>query len=272
MIERDRGRTPLQKVAAAIVTILVVMVVGAIVRFGVREGVESAQIATLDAADLERELNGAMSEYPHIQTVYGVMRNDFPNDWENFLNESLSEIKGGASSEDMRQSGFEFMRNFTAKNAALASRASSERLSAIIDAQTEVILYLRTVSPQQCAKFGLDGSLDPKTLSVEDAELLNRLSAVTAQVMYAIRDGKLNNNAEGALIDDAGWEKVATNYQKIAGDTDGLLAIENGTIKKSSEEEQCSTSANLYKAIQASGAEVSAGFLRLSIKEKPAAN
>jgi hypothetical protein len=201
--------------------------------------------ASLTVADVEAAMTGADPGH-----FLATLKNAFPDDYKNMLDQVLAAVKSGAGSDDIRRLTQSITSDIRHRHAGNVASATLPKLDQLVEAQSVVLHLLQERKAAACGNYFVKGATDELAAMMAEPALLSAVSAQASATFEAIADGEGRPKADPFENSDA--------TAIVAGLTGGGVspteanAVLKGTLASvASSERSCEVGLKFVEVLQA---------------------
>jgi hypothetical protein len=233
------GNSRFKSAAGLVLAVLVAGAIGAIVKGGTREAISYAN-STPSA--LDDKLQSFFDENPSQATMYAAMKAKYPEKYEELI-AGLSTVvrKKG----DVRQYGFDFMRQFTRSLKNDLRAAPSGDIQLVLDKNVELMEVMSRSSEFYCGQFAFEGLSSSAQLSPDVLNIISEASALQINAAAAGRTSPVAREDPSA----ADWDDLAQRMLDLGTTPEELQHVFDGTVSSISQSRKCEIGKDLYEGM-----------------------
>ncbi|MDC8753318.1 hypothetical protein OIK40_01525 [Erythrobacter sp. sf7] len=223
-------------------TILIVAIAGAVARVGTREAINYAQSSP---SSIEADLENTFADNPSIASMFYVLKEKYPSDYEALISGFSEKVRGGASGAEINVYAHSFMRSFAKSSKKDFSAAPQQNLIEVLEKHVPLLDALSKDSSSICAEFVTTGLGPGRQLSTPTLEAMAEVVSLQIKAAAAGRDSPAPRQPPS----DSDWEQVGSAMLEYGTLEEELNSLANQTYSTLPVDRQCEVGKALYRAM-----------------------
>jgi hypothetical protein len=223
-------------------TVIVVLIAGAVARVGTREVINYAQSSP---SAIEEQFEAAAADNPSLTAMFSALRDHYPEEYERLLSGVSEKARSRADGEEITLYAHNFMRSFTKSTKGDFAAAPQQ---ALIDVLEEHVFFMEMLSRESdsvCAQFVTTGLSPGQRLSAPTFASLAEVVSLQIQTAAAGRDNPVSREPPT----DADWQQVGQAMLNDSVSEAELDSLANETYSSLPVDRQCEVGKALYRAM-----------------------
>lgn len=223
--------------------LVVVLTVGALVRGLSTEAINYSESSP---ENVERRLAQLVENNPEHGPYYALLRENYPNHYQDFINNVSNELRNGASEDELATFSYNFMRSFMEGQAANISNAPDEDILNLLGSEIAIAESLANHSAYLCAQFTMDGLADPNLLPTNVTPLISETATYRLKAAASGASSDINR----PVASDGDWNLVFDQMLVEGATETGINHLINSTYSELSDEAKCELGLHFYRSLQ----------------------